>query len=69
VWRGQQGIGKSIAAIDQAARETQLGHGVIFLAEEDSAGGVIRPRCEAAEADIDRVFIVDAVRPATSRRT
>jgi putative DNA primase/helicase len=54
---GQQGIGKGTITASIAA-EVSHRHGVIFLAEEDSAEAVIKPRLEAAQADLDRVHIV-----------
>jgi hypothetical protein len=64
---GRQGLGKSAITCEFTGRLTRDGYGVIFLAEEDEAGAVIRPRLEAADADLDRVFTVDAVRDAKGR--
>lgn len=41
---------------------------VIFLSAEDDAEDTIRPRLEAAEADLTRVFIIDAIQNNTSER-
>jgi putative DNA primase/helicase len=54
---GQQGIGKGTIVCLLAA-EQSVDHGVIFLAEEDSAEAVLKPRLEAAGADLSRVHIV-----------
>lgn len=69
---GREGIGKSTVAYDMAAkitRGTLLGHyagqprGVIVAASEDSWAHTIRPRLEAAGADVNRVWRVDVVTP------
>ena len=69
---GEPGLGKSQIAIRLAAAIT-TGHGlpdhkkfsdigsVIILANEDDAERTIRPRLEAAEADLTKVHIVEGV--------
>lgn len=62
---GREGLGKSTIACDFAARATrgQLDNGtpmsVIYLQTEDSRSMTVRPRLEAAGADLDRVYFVD----------
>lgn len=53
---GTQGLGKSLITCYAAAELTRRGHAAIFIAEEDSAETVIKPRLEAARADLDRVY-------------
>ena len=45
-----------------AADLTRAGHGVIFLADEDETEAVVRPRLEAAGANLDRAFTLEATR-------
>jgi hypothetical protein len=64
---GDPGIGKSLLAIDLAARLSR-GEGLpggakpdrpgvtVFLTAEDDAADTVRPRAEAARADLDRVM-------------
>ena len=54
---GQQGIGKGTITALLAAEQSHE-HGVICLAEEDSAEAVIKPRLQAAGANLDRIYIV-----------
>ncbi len=65
--------GKSLITIDVAARVTQglpmpaevatsESGDVIFIATEDDTGAVIRARCEAAGADMQRVHVIEAQR-------
>lgn len=69
---GDPGLGKSLLTVDIAAR---LSRGIrfadgapcerastIFLSAEDDAGDTIRPRLDAAGADVLRVYVLDAVR-------
>lgn len=65
---GREDTGKSTVCIDLAARVTRGelegehdGHpqSVIYVANEDSWSHTLRPRLEAAEADLDKVFRVD----------
>jgi len=70
---GDPGLGKSFVTLDIAARVTrgmrwpdaapngQPGS-VILLSAEDDAADTIRPRLEAAGANLDKVHILDAVR-------
>lgn len=70
---GHPGLGKSQALISVAAivttggtwpldrTECEVGS-VIILSAEDDAEDTIRPRLEAAGADLKRVFILDAIR-------
>ena len=70
---GHPGLGKSQALISVAAIVTTGGTwpldrtqcevgSVIILSAEDDAEDTIRPRLEAAGADLKRVFILDAIR-------
>lgn len=69
---GNPGLGKSQVTASKAAVVTTGGTwpvdgcrcergNVIFLSAEDDAEDTIRPRLEAAGADLSRVFILDAV--------
>jgi AAA domain len=72
---GQPKVGKSTIAVDLAARvstgrampddddqaATYDPMGVVILSAEDHPGRVIRPRLEAAGADLSRIRIVDGV--------
>ena len=66
---GDPGVGKSLLALDLAARLSRGGplpggsscarpHSTILLSGEDSASDTIRPRAEAAGADLDRLLII-----------
>jgi hypothetical protein len=69
---GNPGLGKSQVTVSMAAvvstggtwpvdlTPCERGH-VIFLSAEDDPADTIRPRLEAAGADLSRVFILDAV--------
>jgi putative DNA primase/helicase len=69
---GDPGLGKSLLTADVASRVsrgTSLPDGapcevgsVIFLSAEDDAADTIRPRLDAAGADVSRVHILEAVR-------
>ncbi len=61
VLAGQQGIGKG-TIIARIAADLSREHGVIFLSEEDSAEATIKPRIQAAGGNVDRVFLVEALR-------
>jgi Bifunctional DNA primase/polymerase, N-terminal/Primase C terminal 1 (PriCT-1)/AAA domain len=63
VLAGQQGIGKGTILMRWAADLSRLGHGVVFITEEDSAEAVVKPRAEAAGADLSRIFTVQGTRP------
>lgn len=68
---GDPGLGKSTLALEVAARLTRgealLDGGpldvssVLILSAEDGLGDTIRPRLEAAGADVSRVFAIQAV--------
>lgn len=73
---GDPGLGKSLSTVDIAARvstgsrfpdgaECEQGN-VIFLSAEDDPGDTIRPRLDAAGADVSRVHLLEAVRSFTS---
>jgi len=59
---GTQGLGKSLITCYAAAELTRHGHGVMFIAEEDSIGAVIKPRLEAVQADLTRVYFPEVER-------
>ena len=69
---GDPGLGKSLVTIDIAARVSK-GSGfpdgapcepgdVIILSAEDDAEDTIRPRLDAAGADVSRIHLLEAVR-------
>ena len=55
---GSPGDGKSTFACDLTARVTRTGRNVIYLTAEDSYAAMVRPRMEAAGADLDRVAFI-----------
>jgi hypothetical protein len=55
---GQQGVGKGTIIACLAAEQSRHGHGVLYLADEDSGEAVIRPRLQAAGANLDHVEII-----------
>jgi 5S rRNA maturation endonuclease (ribonuclease M5) len=57
---GQQGVGKGTILADVASDVSQQGHGVILLADEDSAQATHLPRLQAAEADLEHCHIIRA---------
>jgi putative DNA primase/helicase len=67
---GEPGIGKSQTSLDIAARISVGGHwpdgghaplgSVIILSAEDSANDTLRPRLEAANADLERIHALQA---------
>ena len=71
---GDPGLGKSLLTTDVASRVTRgrpfpdgapcESGSVIFLSAEDDAADTIRPRLDAAGADVSRVHILEAVRVA-----
>ena len=75
LFAGDPGLGKSLVTLDIAARVT-CGHewpdheengqpgSVVILSAEDDAADTIRPRLEAAKADLSKVHILQAVRRA-----
>src|SRR5262245_48957038 len=64
---GDPGLGKSTLALDWAAKVTRgenlpygpanRPRGVLLLSAEDGKGDTIRPRLDAAGADLSRVFL------------
>ena len=69
---GEPGLGKSLVAIRMAATVSTGGDwaneegtarlgDVIYISAEDSVADTIRPRLEAAGADLDRVHVIEAV--------
>jgi archaellum biogenesis ATPase FlaH len=69
---GDPGKGKTLAAVDLAARMSR-GHAfpdgascergaALILSAEDSASDTIRPRLDAADADVSRVYFIKAVK-------
>lgn len=65
---GDPGVGKSFLALDLAARLSRDGplpdgksldrpHVTLFLSAEDAAADTIRPRAEAADADLSKLFV------------
>lgn len=76
---GEPGLGKSLVAIHMAATvstggDWPLGKGsarrgdVIYITAEDTAADTIRPRLEAAGADLRRVHVVETVTDALGQR-
>lgn len=59
---GRPGEGKSILAASITATLTQQGMSVIFSNREDPLAQIVRPRLEAAGADLTRVTFWDAYR-------
>lgn len=77
---GDPGLGKSQLTASLAAIVTTGGKwptscetcsigNVVILSAEDDAADTIRPRLEAAGANIERAFILDAVRDGDKQRT
>lgn len=71
---GDPGMGKSLIALDLAARvstgktmpdgtgsDLERPHGVVLLTAEDDLGDTIRPRLEAAGADLERVLALPRI--------
>lgn len=61
---GREGLGKSTIACDIAARATRgelncAPMNVAYLNTEDSRSITVKPRLQAARADLDRVFFID----------
>lgn len=74
---GQPGLGKTFAAVDLAARVSRgsafpdgtrppLGE-VAILTAEDSASDTLKPRLDAAGADVSRVHHIDGIRSADDK--
>ncbi|KKL07141.1 hypothetical protein LCGC14_2588990, partial [marine sediment metagenome] len=71
---GDPGLGKSVITLDIAARvskgtawpdlpdTTNPSGSVILLSAEDDVADTIRPRLDAAEADVSRIAVLEAVR-------
>jgi hypothetical protein len=55
---GFPGVGKSTILYDLAARTSREGKNVLILTAEDHLSAVVRPRLEAAEADLDLVHLM-----------
>lgn len=75
---GDPGLGKSTLTLDLAARvsrglampgeeHTSVPAGAVLLSAEDGIGDTIRPRLEAAGADLERVAVLTAVRVAEGK--
>ncbi|MFH1110133.1 MAG: AAA family ATPase [Planctomycetota bacterium] len=77
---GDPGLGKSVVTLDIAARvssgvpfhDTQARPnppgGVVLLSAEDDVADTIRPRLDAAGADVRRIVIIDAVAEADAHK-
>jgi putative DNA primase/helicase len=76
---GEPGLGKSQIAIDLHARLSTGapwpggGHAPIansmILSAEDATGDTLRPRLEAAAANLQRIWVLDAVRTKDGKRS
>jgi AAA domain len=55
---GFPGVGKSTALIDVTARVSREGKKVLIATREDHLAAVVRPRLEAAKAELENVYIV-----------
>jgi putative DNA primase/helicase len=73
LFSGDPGLGKSLVTLDIASRVTckrawpdgapnEKSGSVVLLSSEDDAADTIRPRLEAANADLTRIHILEAVR-------
>ncbi len=79
LFAGDPGLGKSLVSTDLAARISKPGiwpdgntntlppGDVVFLSAEDDIHDTIRPRLEAAEADLDRVQLVERTTESAER--
>lgn len=78
---GDPGLGKSCLSLDIAARASsgrampdgslpdfEGGCGVVLLSAEDGLGDTIRPRLEAAGAELSRIVALTAIRDAQGER-
>lgn len=54
---GDPGLGKSLLTVDMAAKTSRAGADVLLLSAEDHASQTLRPRAEAAGADLSRVHV------------
>ncbi|NUQ10080.1 MAG: AAA family ATPase [Phycisphaerae bacterium] len=80
LWAGDPNLGKSLTTMDIAARLTrgaawpdapglmQEPGGVIILSAEDDAADTIRPRLDAALADVSRVTSLSAIKCGEAER-
>src|SRR2546423_1013294 len=55
---GSKGSGKGTYLASLAARITQAGFNVIFVASEDSAEIDLKPRLVAADANLERCYVI-----------
>jgi len=55
VLAGEPGLGKSMLSLWLAARVTRTGRSVLTLTAEDSLQNTVRPRLQAADAELSRV--------------
>jgi AAA domain len=55
---GDPGLGKSLLTCQMAAEESRAGGAVLLATAEDSPAATVRPRLEAAQADLDLVHMV-----------
>ncbi|CAN5794626.1 hypothetical protein BH24ACT25_BH24ACT25_04750 [soil metagenome] len=55
---GDPGLGKSLLTCELAARTSRAGGSVLLASAEDSKGATVRPRLEAADADLGRVYSI-----------
>ena len=79
---GDPGLGKSLITVDLAARVTrgkampngehgavyEKPAGVVFMTAEDDPADTLRPRLDAAGADVERVVLLDGIRDARGER-
>ncbi|WBT08092.1 AAA family ATPase [Corynebacterium sp. SCR221107] len=56
---GREGIGKSTIACSWVAEFTRRGMNAAYLNTEDSRSFTVKPRLQAAGADLNRVFFID----------
>lgn len=78
IWDGDPGLGKSTAAADWMAKVTRgqalpdgdpfPPAGVVLLSAEDGIADTIRPRLEAAGADLSRVLVITGIPDGDSER-
>lgn len=76
---GDPGLGKSFVTLDMAARvstgtkwpdgRTNRQGSVVLLNIEDDAADTIRPRLDAAGADVERIHLISGVRPSSIEET
>ena len=59
---GVGGLGKSALALAWAAEVTREGSNVLVVSYEDAAEQVIRPRFEALEGDLERLYELSSTR-------